>query len=74
MQLPLMLVAYSTLPHTAALLTYVTLSVQQEGDEITGQISVKPNERNPRDLDIVIDYRATGEAAQGAAEVREYRM
>ena len=46
----------------------------QEGDEITGQISVKPNERNPRDLDIVIDYTGTGPAAQGAHEVREYRM
>lgn len=46
----------------------------QEDDEITGQISVKPNERNPRDLDIVIDYKATGEAAGGVAEVREYRM
>lgn len=50
------------------------MSATQEGDEITGEISVKPNERNPRDLDIVIDYRANGEAAQGAAERREYRM
>lgn len=45
-----------------------------EGDEITGVISVAPNARNPRDLDIVIDLKAQGEAAQGYAEKREYRM
>jgi len=45
-----------------------------ENDEITGTIDVRPNGRNPRDLDIVIDYKATGEAAQGWQEKREYRM
>merc|ERR1711939_397880 len=45
-----------------------------EDDTIEGTISVAPNKRNNRDLDIVIDYAASGEAAQGAAEKREYRM
>jgi len=45
-----------------------------EDDVIEGTISVAPNKRNNRDLDIVIDYAATGEAAQGAAEKRDYRM
>lgn len=44
----------------------------QENESIEGQISVAPNQRNPRDLDIVIDYEAKGE--QPVKERREYRM
>ncbi|POY72204.1 putative Methyltransferase [Rhodotorula taiwanensis] len=44
----------------------------QQGEAIEGKISVAPNQRNPRDLDIVIDYEAKGE--QPAKERREYRM
>lgn len=45
-----------------------------EGDEIEGSISVKPNQKNPRDLDIVLSVKALGESAQGYAETRDYRM
>lgn len=41
-------------------------------DNIEGTISVAPNGKNPRDLDIVIDYKADGENNHG--ERREYRM
>ncbi|GAA5990766.1 hypothetical protein JCM10908_000006 [Rhodotorula pacifica] len=44
----------------------------QQGESIEGQISVAPNQRNPRDLDIVIDYEAKGQHA--VKERREYRM
>lgn len=46
--------------------------VVDENDKINGQISVAPNARNPRDLDIVIDYQVEG--AIPASERREYRM
>lgn len=45
-----------------------------EGDELIGTIDVRPNKRNNRDLDIVIDYKVTGEASHGWKERREYRM
>ncbi|KAL7009109.1 Nuclear SAM-dependent mono-and asymmetric methyltransferase [Cystobasidiomycetes sp. EMM_F5] len=45
-----------------------------ENDEIEGSISVKPNGKNPRDLDIVLDLTATGNAAGGYKETRDYRM
>lgn len=45
-----------------------------EGDEIEGSISVKPNQKNPRDLDIVLSVKALGESAQGYTETRDYRM
>ncbi|KAG0654569.1 Protein arginine N-methyltransferase 1 [Rhodotorula mucilaginosa] len=44
----------------------------QQGESIEGQITVAPNQRNPRDLDIVIDYEAKGQHA--VKERREYRM
>ncbi|GAA94110.1 uncharacterized protein L969DRAFT_16328 [Mixia osmundae IAM 14324] len=44
-----------------------------EDDVIKGSIDVKPNARNPRDLDIVIDYKAHGTWG-GKGERREYRM
>ncbi|GAA5943583.1 protein-arginine omega-N methyltransferase HMT1 [Sporobolomyces koalae] len=40
-------------------------------DNIEGTISVAPNGKNPRDLDIVIDYKADGD---NQGERREYRM
>jgi len=44
-----------------------------EGDEIKGTISVAPNARNNRDLDIVIDY-AVDNALGHSGEIREYKM
>jgi protein arginine N-methyltransferase 1 len=38
-----------------------------EGEKITGTISVKPNAKNPRDLDIVLDYNLQGANSQIAA-------
>lgn len=43
-----------------------------QNDNIEGTISVAPNGKNPRDLDIVIDYKADGE--NNHDERREYRM
>lgn len=42
-----------------------------QNDTIEGTISVAPNGKNPRDLDIVIDYKANGD---NQGERREYRM
>lgn len=44
----------------------------QEGESIEGTMSVAPNARNPRDLDIVVEY--TSEGANPTSERREYRM
>lgn len=44
----------------------------QQGESIEGTMSVAPNARNPRDLDIVVDYKSDG--ATSTAERREYRM
>ncbi|GAA5905844.1 hypothetical protein JCM6882_000476 [Rhodosporidiobolus microsporus] len=44
----------------------------ETGDKISGQMSVAPNAKNPRDLDIVVDYKVGGKAPGG--ERREYRM
>lgn len=41
-------------------------------DSVVGTISIAPNGRNPRDLDIVLDYKVDG--AHGGGEKREYRM
>ena len=46
--------------------------MRAEGDQISGEITVAPNARNPRDLDIVIDYKVEG--SHPTAERREYRM
>ena len=32
------------------------------GDQVTGELTCAPNARNPRDLDIVISYKAPNEA------------
>merc|ERR1711939_131454 len=44
----------------------------QEGESIEGTMSVAPNARNPRDLDIVVEYSSEG--ANPTSERREYRM
>lgn len=47
------------------------------GDEIEGKLSVAPNARNNRDLDIVIEYSVSGTGASaldGVKERREYKM
>lgn len=44
----------------------------QQGESIEGTMSVAPNARNPRDLDIVVEYKSEGE--HPTSERREYRM
>ncbi|KAM0752473.1 S-adenosyl-L-methionine-dependent methyltransferase [Meredithblackwellia eburnea MCA 4105] len=71
-------VSFSTGPH--AKYTHWKQTVLYLGDMVTlkandtidGNISIKPNASNPRDLDIVLDYKVDG--AHPAAEKREYRM
>lgn len=48
------------------------MATVKEKDNIEGVISCKPNEKNPRDLDIVIDFKVDG--AHPMSEKREYRM
>ena len=48
------------------------LTVQTD-EVIHGQLSCKPNAKNPRDLDIVIKYDFKGEVCDAAAE-HSYRM
>jgi protein arginine N-methyltransferase 1 len=40
-------------------------------DSVSGTISIAPNATNPRDLDIVLDYKVD---ADGTGDKREYRM
>ncbi|KAI5478855.1 protein arginine N-methyltransferase 1 [Pseudohyphozyma bogoriensis] len=71
-------VSFSTGPH--AKYTHWKQTVFYLGDMVTlkandtveGKISVAPNGKNPRDLDIVLDYKVDG--AHPSAEKREYRM
>lgn len=49
-----------------------TLTVKA-GETIEGQLSCKPNARNPRDLDIVIDYQHHGEH-EHVQQHCEYKM
>jgi len=44
------------------------------GDAIRGDISVAPNAKNNRDLDIVISYEVVGQASDNKKERIEYRM
>jgi protein arginine N-methyltransferase 1 len=44
----------------------------KEKDQISGVITCAPNARNPRDLDITLDYKLNGQ--EGSGEKREYRM
>lgn len=48
------------------------MATVKANDTISGKISVAPNAKNPRDLDIVLDYKVDG--AHPASERREYRM
>jgi len=43
------------------------------GESITGNLSCKRNERNPRDLDIDVEYSFQGKYTQ-AARKQEYRL
>ncbi len=43
------------------------------GETITGHLACKPNAKNPRDLDIVIDYEFDGERGRAKGE-QSYRM
>lgn len=44
-----------------------------EGEKITGTLSCKPNEKNPRDLDITLEYHFEGKHCE-AHRTQEYRM
>lgn len=44
----------------------------EQGDKLTGELTCAPNGKNPRDLDIVIDYKV--QSKTGGGEKREYRM
>jgi protein arginine N-methyltransferase 1 len=46
--------------------------VVNEGEQINGNILVKPNAKNPRDLDIVIDYSLKGTGCQVSASQNYY--
>ncbi|BGO91072.1 hypothetical protein NBRC10512_005835 [Rhodotorula toruloides] len=71
-------VSFSTGPHAKythwkQTVFYLTDMVTlQTNDSIEGIITVSPNARNPRDLDIVIDYKVDGQHPH--QERREYRM
>ena len=43
-----------------------------EGQQINGWISVKPNDRNPRDLDIIIHYETQEQNVQ--SETVDFKM
>lgn len=45
----------------------------KKGEEVTGTFQMKPNERNNRDLDFMIDVKFKGELSQ-VAEMNHYRM
>lgn len=44
-----------------------------EGEVMTGHLSVKPNEKNPRDLDLRLEYQFSGRRAN-VSNARNYRM
>lgn len=44
----------------------------KKDESVHGTISIAPNGKNPRDLDIVVDYKVDG--VQGGGDRREYRM
>ncbi|SCV67641.1 BQ2448_5252 [Microbotryum intermedium] len=71
-------IGFSTGPHArythwkqTVLYLGQTLTVRED-DSVKGTISIAPNAKNPRDLDIVVDYKLDN--AHPAAETREYRM
>ena len=44
-----------------------------EGEAVTGTMSVSPNTKNPRDIDIKLSYSFNGKRSQ-ASRTQEYRM
>jgi len=44
-----------------------------EGEEITGILTCKPNDRNPRDLDITISYEWNGKLGK-VSKKQEYYL
>ncbi|KAK4055939.1 Nuclear SAM-dependent mono-and asymmetric methyltransferase [Microbotryomycetes sp. JL221] len=48
------------------------MATLKANDTIEGTIDVRPNEKNPRDLDIVIQHKVEGEHA--STEINSYRM
>ena len=47
---------------------------QQPGESVQGTIDVRPNAKNNRDLDIIIEYKVEGELSDGKTERIEYKM
>ena len=45
----------------------------QTGEEVRGSIECKRNAKNPRDLDICVEYRVDG-AISKTSTVQQYRM
>ena len=46
-----------------------------KGEKITGTLECRPNEKNERDLDVVIEYKFEGSMDTCTTEARmEYRM
>jgi protein arginine N-methyltransferase 1 len=43
------------------------------GEEIRGTLACKPNEKNPRDLDIAIEYNFEGQHCE-AHRTQQFRM
>lgn len=47
----------------------------QQGEQIVGQLDNKPNEKNPRDLDVKIQYKLeTDDPLRQAEGGAEYKM
>ena len=46
--------------------------VLSEGETITGEFGCNPNDRNPRDLDLAIDYEVQGQVK--IAESLKFKM
>jgi len=40
------------------------------GEVVSGEISIAPNTRNPRDLDIMVNYKHNGVAGSSSATLR----
>lgn len=48
------------------------MATLKANDSLNGTIAISPNAKNPRDLDIVLEYTVDG--AHPGGEKREYRM
>lgn len=74
-------IRFSTGPHTKythwkQTVFYLTDAVTMEsGEKLSGNLECRPNERNRRDLDIVIDWKSlTDDGERTSAGRAEYRM